>query len=400
MTDRLTPDAVYRLADRHQRLRSRRYELLPLTGDGAAFTDVQGRGWGKDATTSPADLADLVSSIAVVGQLQPILVEDLPDGERRVVSGERRLRAMKWGSIHHPGNGHFAAIASVLVDGPLSDEERRSWQLIENLARTDLQPGELAAALLYERCAMMVSRLLANGTPVAESIATLDDPLARFEALDRLRCDRGLHRVGAPWREVIERIGIQLSEERAKRLVQAFRSLPADLSSEMDAAEISLHSRMEFLKLHRGRAEAASEIWAALQERGEPQRLLTRSVIEALEHPDADAGEVVDAAEAFHEAANTARAETNRGSDGPPLEDGDARLAAQSEIAEEITAPVRASLASLLTQLRKGATLKRYDYGSLRLQLDELADHLRLEPFSPAPVQGPLAVADHSASAV
>jgi len=240
MTERLTPDAVYRLADRHQRLRSRRYELLPLTGDGAAFTEVQGRGWGKGATTSPSELADLVSSIAVVGQLQPILVEELPDGERRVVSGERRLRAMRWGSIHHPDNEHFAEVAAVLVDGPLSDEERRSWQLIENLARTDLQPGELAAALVYERCAMLVSRLLANGAVVAESVASLDDPLARFEALNQIRQDEGLNNVGAPWREVIERIGIQLSEDKAKKLVQAFRALPLESTTHSDRSRCSL----------------------------------------------------------------------------------------------------------------------------------------------------------------
>jgi len=98
---RLPADAVYHLVDRHENLKTRRFELLPLRGDGAAFTDVQGRGWGSDPTTSPAELADLISSIGAVGQLQPILVEELPDaGGRRVVSGERRLLALRWGSIN------------------------------------------------------------------------------------------------------------------------------------------------------------------------------------------------------------------------------------------------------------------------------------------------------------
>jgi len=372
MTERLTPDAVYRLTDRHQRLRSRRYELLRLTGDGAAFTEVQGRGWGKGATTSPSELADLVSSIAVVGQLQPILVEELLDGDRRVVSGERRLRAMRWGSIHHPDNEHFAEVAAVLVDGPLSDEERRSWQLIENLARTDLQPGELAAALVYEQCAMLVSRLLSNGAVVAESVASLDDPLARFEALNQIRQDEGLNNVGAPWREVIERIGIQLSEDKAKKLVQAFRALPLELTSEMDAEEVSLHSRMEFLKLHRGREQAAAGIWDAIRDRDRPE-LLTRAIAEAEQHPDASPDEIVEAADAFHEAANLARGDTLRSGGGETtthddsVDDGSA-----SEISTDVTTVFRSAVQPLLELLRAGGQLSRYDSGSLRLVLSEL----------------------------
>ena len=378
MNDRLSPDAVYRLADRHQRLQTRRFELLPLRGEGAAFTDTQGRGWGSDATTSPTELADLISSIAMVGQLQPVLVEELDDGSRRIVSGERRLRAMRWGSIHHPDNDHFESIASVIVDGPLSDEERRSWQLIENLARADLQPGELAAALLYERCAMLTSRLLANATTVPTDIATLDDPIARFEALDKLRRDAELHSIGAPWSEVIARIGIQLSEDRAKKLVAAFRSIPAELSSEMDAAEVTLHSRMEFLKLHRGRAEAAEEIWEALRARDDTKQLLTRAVTEAMEHPEADTDEVVDAAEAFREAANAAR---GRGSE--PTGGSEPTTPKPDDLATEIdpgsVAECRSAISALLDQLRAGAMLSRYDYGSLRLQLNEL-DQLLNEP--------------------
>ena len=377
MTDRLTADAVYRLADRHQRLQTRRFELLPLRGDGAAFTDVQGRGWGNDATTSPAELVDLISSIAVVGQLQPILVEELTGGERRVVSGERRLRAMRWGSLHHPDNAHFASVAAVIVDGPLSDEERRSWQLIENLARADLQPGELAAALVYERCAVLTSRLLAHGATVPADIAALDDPLARFAALDKLRRSNDLHSVGAPWREVIQRIGIQLSEDKAKKLVAAFRVMPPDLSAEMDAAEVSLHSRMEFLKLHRGRTDAAEEIWAAIQAREEPQ-LLTRAVIEAMEHPAASAGEIVDAAEAFHEASNEARAEALRSGGGEPTtpsDDGD-YADVLTEISATAASDVKAAIGRLLVELRAGAVIGRYDLGSLRLQFAELEHYL------------------------
>ncbi len=378
MTRRLTPDAVYRLADRHGRLQTRRLELLPLSGPRSAFSDTQGRGWGNDATISGSGLVDLISSIAVVGQLQPILVEELEGGSHRIVSGERRLRAMRWGSIHHPDNIHFASIAAVIVAGPLSDEERRSWQLIENLARTDLQPAELAAALLYERCAVLTSRLLANGVVVPSDVATADDPVQRFAALDKLRRAAGLHSVGAPWSEVIARIGIQLSEDKAKKLVGAFRAIPPEVSSEMDAAEVTLHSRMEFLKLHRGRREAATEIWEALRTRDDTSQLLTRAVTEAIEHPNARTGEVVAVAEAFREAARTARGHRPESAGGgsesaTPDVDG---CGVGGEIDSEQVARCRVVLNVLLDRLRGGATVSGYDRGSLRLQLTEIQELL------------------------
>jgi ParB family chromosome partitioning protein len=42
----------------------------------------------------------------------------------------------------------------------LSEAERQTWQLVENLAREELQPGELAAALMFERCALLTVKLL------------------------------------------------------------------------------------------------------------------------------------------------------------------------------------------------------------------------------------------------
>ena len=371
---RLTADAVYRLVDRHESLKTRRFELLPLTGDGAAFTDVQGRGWGSDPTTSPAELADLISSIGTVGQLQPILVEELPDAAGRlVVSGERRLLALRWGSINQPDNPHFRTVATVLVDGPLTEEERRCWQLVENLARADLKPGELAAALMYERCAVLAARLVDAGATVPPSAMAPDDPIERFAALDRVRTDAGHHHLGAPWRDVIQRIGIQLSEHNAQKLVRAFRALPTELSADMDAEEVSLASRLEFAKLlHRGRAEAADEIWAALKERDRPD-LLTRAVTEAITHPAAEPIDVVDAAEAFHEAAAEARMASLRGlGGGETTTGGETALPPAVELSDELTTQFRNVAQSLLEALRAGATPSRYDRGSLHLVACEL----------------------------
>jgi ParB family chromosome partitioning protein len=125
----------------------------------------------------------------------------------RVVAGERRLRATRWGAVHHPDNAHFAAIPAVVCPGPLGKAERRVWQLVENLAREDLQPGELAAALLYERCAVLVSKLLDAGVAVPAEVH-LDDPVLRWEALERLRVRSACHQLGAPWKEVLRRLVI------------------------------------------------------------------------------------------------------------------------------------------------------------------------------------------------
>lgn len=347
-----------------ERLRRRRFELLPLSGPGAPFADVQGRQPGD--STAPSGLADLISSIASVGVLQPILVEELPGGALRLVSGERRLRASSWGAMHLPDNPHFAAIPAVICPGPLSEEERRVWQLVENLAREDLRPGELAAALLYERCAVLTSKLLAVGVPVPEDVAGLDDPVERFRALDRLRVRAGHHHLGAPWEEVLRRLGIQMGEDRARQLARAFAALPAELSAEMDAAGIALATRLDFIRLDRGRRAAARELWEAVKARGRPE-LLSAAVRTCLERPQVEPGAAVDAAEALHRAADEARARSQRRTREP------SRMAGSA--GEALLA-----LRRLLAELREGAIVSTYDAGSLRLCAEELLELLAGEP--------------------
>jgi ParB family chromosome partitioning protein len=358
------PIATLALARRlatSEQLRRRRFELLPLAGPGAPFAEVQGRQPGD--STTPAGLADLISSIATVGVLQPILVEELRDDELRLVSGERRLRAASWGAIHLADNLHFASIPAVICPGPLSEEERRVWQLVENLAREDLRPGELAAALLYERCAVLTAKLLTAGIPVPEHVARLDDPVERFRALDRLRLQGGASRLGAPWLEVLRRLGIQMSEERAKHLVRAFAALPQELSAEMDAAGVALATRMEFLRLDRGRAAAASQLWEAVKARGRPD-LLAAAVRQSLEHPSVDSSKALEAAETLHREANVARARSQR---------EETRVGFPS--AEGLGVALEA-LRVLVAQLRGGAGVGRYEAGSLRLYAEELLELL------------------------
>lgn len=350
------------------RLRERRFQLLPLSGAGAAFADVQGRGPGE--ATAPANLVELISSIATIGVLQPVLVEELPGPVLRLVSGERRLRAAQWGARHHPDNLHFATIPAVVCPGPLSEEERRVWQLVENLAREDLQPAELAAALLFERSAVLAAKLLAAGVTVPTEVAYLDDPMARFRALDRLRVEAGCHHLGAPWEEVLRRLGLQLREDKAKALVRAFAALPPELSAEMDAAKVALATRLEFLKLNRGRAQAAADLWEAVKAR-QHTSLLGAAVREQMARPGLDPGEAVDAAAALHAAADRARAAAMR----RRAPGGEAKSA---QAPAEVVDAALDALKALLEALRSGAGLARYDAGSLHLLASELLE--RLEP--------------------
>jgi len=347
-------------------LATRRLVQFPLVGSGGGqiFTEVQGRGFDGNTAMSPAALQDLISSIGTGGLLSPILLEQLEASSYRLVAGERRLRAMRWGSTNHPENPHFQSLAAVVVDGPLSAQDRRRFQLIENLAREDLQPGELAAALLFERCAVLAARLMLEG--ISTTTATeQEDPNEQWQALDRLRVDAGLSTVGAPWPEVISLIGLSISPATAKRLVQAFRAMPAEVSAEMDAAGVSLASRQKWLQLgKKGRDGAADEIWQALAGLDRPE-LLTRTCIEALDHPDANVEDLVELAATVHD-----RIEPD------PIEDEEPAESAETNVGVVDVSTGLAVLSSLASDLRNGQRLRPYDAGSLRLRVRELADLL------------------------
>lgn len=386
------------------RLRRRRFALLPLRGEGAAYTEAQGRAPGD--ATAPEELADLISSIAEIGVLQPVLVEELPgrDGAApalRVVAGERRLRAARWGATHLPDNPHFAALPAIVCPGPLSEEERRIWQLVENLAREPLRPGEQAAALLYQRCAVLTAKLLRAGKPVPAHVQALTDPVARFRALERIR--GGDTQAAAPWSEVLTRLGLQLTPRRARELVRAFAALPPELNEEMDAERIALHTRVRFVQLRRGRAAAAEEIWAAVKGAGRTE-LLYAAAGAALTDPELDAQQALAAAAEDHQAAADARAaalrtqpgtpaqtpsepnptETHAAHDAPPPEAAFADEPADSTAGASAAAAACRALRTLIAVLHAGAELGRYDRGSLRLLLAEATGLLAAETGSAA----------------
>lgn len=354
------------------KLQQRRLEMLPLRGPGAVFTEPQGRAPGP--MSAPEDLVDLISSIAAVGLLQPVLVEESAamTGGRptlRLVSGERRLRAMRWGATHLAEAPQFAAIPAVVCPGPLEETERRCWQLVENVAREDLQPGELAAALLLERCAIATAKLLAAGRQASDLATHPDDPVARWHRLERLR--GGDSSCAAPWAEVLQRLGLQLSPRKARQLVRAFAALPREISEEMDEAKVALHTRITFVALRQGRQAAADEIWAAVKQHGR-QRLLPAAVRAMTEKPGVNADQALDTAQREADDANLARAQKllKDGESISPDTAGDPTSTVQSATVADAVTACRA----LLSELRAGRQLHRYDAGSLRLLLAELMD--------------------------
>ncbi|MEU5959315.1 ParB N-terminal domain-containing protein [Streptomyces sp. NPDC047525] len=403
---------------RSVKLRQRRFDMLPLRGAGAPFTEAQAR--NPSDSLPPSELADLISSMSVVGLLEPVLAEEIVvDGRAptiRLVTGERRLRAMRWGATHRPDNPHFQALPAVVCPGPLSDEERHMWRFVENFAREPLRPGEQAAALLYQRCAILVGKLLKAGKPVPQEVYAIPDPAERFKALEKIRGTD--HSCAAPWSEVLSRLGLQLNERKAGELVRAFRALPRELTEEMDEAAVRLNTRIRYAELRNGRAEAAQGIWAALKT-SKRLHLLPTAVNVGLEEPELGPDEIIAEAEERQDVANAGRrAKLSRvlatgETPGPPEADEDSttplapeqeNLAEgavtegpppsrgpmaeqQPEAAFEEAQPkpavetdvVRAALdgvRSLLLEVRAGKEIARYDRGSLRLALRELGTHL------------------------
>lgn len=86
-------------------------------------------------------IAELATSIADKGILQPILVRPLGKDQYEIVAGERRWRAAQKAKLHK---------VPVIIR-ELTDEETAEIALIENVQRVDLNPVEEAAA--YQRLA-------------------------------------------------------------------------------------------------------------------------------------------------------------------------------------------------------------------------------------------------------
>lgn len=385
--------------DTSPRLARRRYEELPVTGPGAIHTGLQGRGPG-DSTTLDG-LGELVSSIGVHGVLTPVLVEELPSATgptMRLVTGEGRLRACRLGLTSDPANEHYQLLPALVCPGPLTDEERNAWQLIENLARNDYQPGELASALLLERCAVLAARLADHGIAVpVDELAETDDPVARWTMLEKVRI-RQAPQVGAPWELVLRRLGVAFGPRKARQLVAAFQALPRELSTDLDAHKIALTTRTGLARLAKDPRASVTELWTAVKALGRPDLLAAATAAAAQAAAETAPGvalppveHALHAAVDLHTAANAARAEklTHRPANGdhdetststtdtltnpdsPHRTNEGVEVPVAAEICPGTVTTVLNGLRELTAALRAGGRLPRYTHGSLALLLDE-----------------------------
>lgn len=268
---------------------------------------------------------------------------------------------------------------------------------------------------MYQRCAVLVGKLLRAGKPVPAEVYAITDSVERFKALERIRgTDQSC---AAPWSEVLTRLGLQLTERKATELVRAFRELPRDLTEEMDEAAIRLNTRIRFAALLRGREAAASEIWAALKNTSR-LHLLPTAVNVGLTSPELEPEQIIEAAEERQERANASRraaltrvpdpvpeqetgqeveapsshgaSETSSGTPTGSSALGEPRRLVQPADADGPSEPVPSApqadaavvraaldgLRTLLAELRSGRTVGRYDLGSLRLATRELTQYL------------------------
>jgi len=90
-------------------------------------------------TFNQESLDELRESIEVHGVIQPIIVEEIGDGNYSIIAGERRYRASKLA-----GKDKIPAIVR-----SFSDIQRLEVSLIENIQRENLNPVEEAKAFSY-----------------------------------------------------------------------------------------------------------------------------------------------------------------------------------------------------------------------------------------------------------
>lgn len=166
------------------------------------------------------EMEEMVSSLREHGQLQPIRVRwDDGLGKYKILMGERRYRA----SI----SAGLASISAVIHEGPLSASEALEIQLVENLARADLRPIELATAIrrLIDEHGMtqldVARKLGMTQSSVSDSLSLLKlDPEVRSKVdagVISAHAARSIARVETPeaQREVadlVERSGLTGSE--------------------------------------------------------------------------------------------------------------------------------------------------------------------------------------------
>lgn len=124
----------------------------------------------SDRMARPGDaeeIAEVARSMREVGQLQPVMVEEIGDGSFRRVFGHRRIAAARL-------NGAKTVLAIVVPT--LAPDVRRTIVAVENIQRKDLSPAEehLAVAELLElqvlNAAVQVGAVIQTGQQMGKKI--------------------------------------------------------------------------------------------------------------------------------------------------------------------------------------------------------------------------------------
>ena len=189
----------------------------------------------------------------------------------------------------------------------------------------------------------------------------------------------------------MKRLGLHLSDDRVEQIVRAFTHMPPEIAEDMDREGITINARLSYLQLAKSKEDAAAELWDAVKTSGR-SRLLSSAAKEMQTHPEITAEEALSLSETRIDDANLARGEAARsrqasqkairdGStpDGGDSEDSVSRDPREAEevagppvVNQEIAKNAINSLSGLLTELRSGSVLGKYEEGSLRLYVEEI----------------------------
>ena len=198
-----------------------------------------------------AQLAELASSIAEHGVLQPVLVTEIPGGYR-LIAGERRLRAAEMAGLER-----IPALVRTA-----DDTAQLAWALIENLQRSDLNALEEAGAfrqlvdefgLSHDDVAAHVGR---SRSAVANTLRLLELAPEVKDALQRGAISEGHARaicgLEDPAQQVAASMDVEsrgLSVRQAEELVRRMRvakpaRVPQERAPDVDRLEAVLRDSL------------------------------------------------------------------------------------------------------------------------------------------------------------
>jgi ParB family chromosome partitioning protein len=169
-------------------------------------TTIEPNPYQPRKTFEESALADLASSIAEKGVLQPLVLQKNTEGTGFVlIAGERRWRAAKQAGLHH---------VPALIQEALADADQARLALIENLQREDLDPIERARGVadLQERFQFtqqqIAEHLHLSRSRVANTLRLLSLPSSAQTALAEGKITEGHAKIiaGLPDVEAQERL--------------------------------------------------------------------------------------------------------------------------------------------------------------------------------------------------